>query len=82
MTLFADGRPAASGHTCHAKGCDVRVPRRLFMCRWHWYRLPVTLRDAVWATYVPGQESRMDPSREYLDASRRAIEWLANLEGV
>lgn len=81
MTLFPDERPQRARHECHATGCDVEVPRHMFMCRWHWHRLPKALRDAVWAAYVPGQESRMDPSGEYLTVSRRAIEWLERLEG-
>lgn len=63
-------------HTCHARGCEVRVPPRMFMCRRHWYMVPKPMRDAVWATYVPGQERRMDPTRAYLDATRAAINFV------
>lgn len=77
VTLFGDTR-----HKCHASSCDVVIPAAMFMCRWHWHRLPKPIRDAVWATYVPGQERRKDPSREYLAAATRAIEWLERLEGT
>jgi hypothetical protein len=67
-------------HTCHAAGCSTPVPPKMFMCRRHWFMLPKVMRDAVWATYVPGQEVRKDPSREYIDASTEAIRWLADYE--
>ena len=63
-------------HTCHAQGCSTTVPRKLFMCRKHWYQLPKDLRDAVWATYRPGQEQTGRPSPAYLKAARSAIDWL------
>lgn len=68
-------------HTCHAEGCEIRCPPAMFMCRPHWFSLPKYLRDAVWAVYIPGQERRMDPSDEYLEVARNAIEWLATKEG-
>lgn len=68
-------------HTCHAEGCETSCPPAMFMCRPHWFSLPKTMRNAVWAVYVPGQENRMDPSREYLEVAHNAIEWLANKEG-
>lgn len=71
-----------SEHTCHARGCDVHVPPRRFMCPKHWYMLPKATRDAVWAAYRPGQERTMDPSREYLDVTTDAVNWLAEREGV
>ncbi len=46
------------------------------MCKKHWFALPKPMRDAVWAAYRPGQEVTRDPSREYLEASRAAIEYL------
>ena len=63
-------------HTCHATGCTRQVPPRMFMCGPHWYRLPPAHRSAIWATYVPGQEIRKDPTPEYLDAARVAIAYL------
>lgn len=64
-------------HTCHAYGCTTPVPRRMFMCRPHWFALPPTMRRAVNATYTPGQEHHLERvSRAYLDATRTAINWL------
>lgn len=61
-------------HHCHAHGCHVSVPPRLFMCRRHWFLVPKPLRDGIWATYRPGQEITKDPTPEYLDVARRAID--------
>lgn len=70
-----------SAHTCHAEGCDVRVPPKLLMCRKHWAMVPRRLQAMVWDVYVPGQEQRMDPTAEYLDVAREAIEAVAVKEG-
>lgn len=69
-------------HTCHAKGCDVRVPPKMLMCRRHWYMVPKALRDAIWDTYREGQEIDKRPSGEYLDAANAAIEAVAVKEAV
>lgn len=68
-------------HTCHAAGCNVPVPPKLFMCRRHWFMLPKRLRDAVWAVYVPGQEIRKDPTAVYIAVTDEAIRWLREKEG-
>ena len=70
----------AAAHTCHADGCDSHVPPKMFMCRRHWFMVPRDLRDLVWATYRPGQEVRMDPTDEYLEVARTAIEAVAAAE--
>ena len=71
-----------SRHLCHARGCHVPVPPRMFMCKRHWFMLPKATRDAVWAVYVPGQEIRKDPTDEYMAVAMDAIEWLAAKEGA
>lgn len=53
----------------------------MLMCSHHWYMVPKSLQDAVWATYVAGQEVRKDPTREYLVAARNAINAVAEKEG-
>lgn len=59
-------------HTCHAVGCEARVPARRLMCAPCWRHVPVDLQKAVWAAYVPGQEIA-GPSPAYLEAARAAI---------
>ncbi len=59
-----------SEHTCHAEGCKVPVPRRMFMCGRHWAMVPKALQDALWAAYTPGQENNWDRIKdEYWDAA-------------
>jgi hypothetical protein len=67
-------------HTCHWTGCTRRVPPALWGCKIHWFTLPKILRDEVWATYVPGQEIRKDPSPEYLAVMMKINDWIAERE--
>lgn len=46
-------------------------------CKPHWFKLPKRLRDRIWTTYEVGQEERMDPSDEYLEAAREVQDWIA-----
>lgn len=69
-------------HTCHATGCEVVVPPKMFMCKKHWYMLHKNFRDAIWANYVPGQERRKDPTPKYIDVARQCIEYVAKREGI
>jgi hypothetical protein len=66
-------------HTCHAPGCDVPVPPKLFACKAHWFSLPKHLRDAIWRHYRPGQERDKNPSAAYVAAARAAQEYLAGV---
>lgn len=63
-------------HECHWPGCPRQVPPALWGCKQHWFRLPKPLRDKIWATYVPGQEIRKDPSTAYLDAADEVQKWI------
>jgi hypothetical protein len=70
-----------SAHTCHAMGCNVAVPPRMFMCRRHWYMLPKTDRALVWALYIPGQERDWNlVTDDYLTETMRIINDLAERE--
>lgn len=74
----------AEAHTCHAEACEAHVPPSMFMCRKHWYMVPMDLRGWVLATYQPGQE-KLDgtawPTDDYLDYTSQAIEAVATKEG-
>jgi len=67
-------------HTCHAKGCNIEVPPRMFMHRNHWFMLPKAMRDRLWELYVEGQEIRKDPSPEYLAHATACIAYVARKE--
>jgi hypothetical protein len=63
-------------HHCHWPGCEAQVPPAMWGCRKHWYRLPQRLRNLIWSTFRPGQETNWTPSRAYLDAAREVQEWI------
>lgn len=63
-------------HHCHWPGCGKLVPPAMWGCREHWFTLPVKLRDLIWETYRPGQETNMTPSREYIEAARKVQAWI------
>lgn len=67
-------------HSCHADNCKMPIPPKMFMCRKHWYMVPLDLRNEVWHNYVPGQERRKDPTAEYLAVTKRAIVAVAEKE--
>lgn len=70
-----------SGHHCHARNCYVKTRPEMLMCRRHWFMVPKKLRDAVWATYSPGQcDGTAEITREWHDAADAAIEWVARRE--
>lgn len=75
--------PTNTGHVhhCHARGCDVPVPRRLLMCGAHWRLVPRQIQAAIWRTYRPGQERDTQPSAAYLQAAAQAVVAVAELEG-
>jgi hypothetical protein len=50
------------------------------MCLRHWRLVPGPLQKAVWRTYRRGQEVDKNPSTEYLDAARNAINAVAAAE--
>lgn len=68
--------PTTATPTCHARNCDVEVPRAMFMCHPHWFMVPPPLREAIKATYRPDQQ----PSGEYQDLARAAIDAVAHKE--
>ena len=63
-------------HVCHWPGCDTQVPPAMWGCRPHWFKLPKRIRDKIWATFRPGQETAMTPSGAYVEAVREAEEWI------
>ncbi|WP_181070918.1 hypothetical protein [Candidatus Manganitrophus noduliformans] len=56
------------------------MPPKFWGCKAHWFALPKTLRDRIWATYRPGQEITKDPSPEYIAAARDVREWILKKE--
>jgi len=69
-------------HHCHATNCNIEVIPEMFMCRKHWFMLPKTIRNKIWATYRNGQCDDMNPSKSYCETAKNAVIWLANKEGI
>jgi len=42
-------------HRCPGPGCGAQVPDHLLMCKPDWRRVPINLRDDVWATWRNGR---------------------------
>lgn len=63
-------------HHCHWPGCTEQVPPARWGCRAHWYTLPRALRDRIWRTYRPGQESDLTPSADYVAVAREVQDWI------
>jgi len=80
VPLFYEGELPVS-HTCHALGCETKVPPRLHMCKRHWSMVPVRAQRELWRTYRPGQERDKRPSPAYLRAAAACIEAVAAAEG-
>jgi hypothetical protein len=60
-------------HTCHAHGCTVAVPPKMFMCKEHWFKLRQKTRAAIWREYTQGQEVTKEPTVRYLAVQQYAI---------
>jgi hypothetical protein len=73
--------PHTVSHKCHAKGCNQEIPPRLLCCARHWRMVPKRLQAAIWKHYRPGQEIDKDPTPEYLEVMRQAIEAVDQAEG-
>lgn len=70
------GQKQTRQHHCHWPGCDKQVPPAKWGCLPHWRKLPKHLRDKIWATFEPGQEIKMTPSREYVKVAKEIQEWI------
>jgi hypothetical protein len=72
--------PSKRPHTCHALGCDLKVPPKRLMCLKHWRMVPNQIQDQVWAYYRPGQEIDKRPTKDYLVAAGAAVQWVYERE--
>lgn len=68
-------------HTCHATECEVNVPPEMFMCRKHWFSLPKIMRNKIWRYYRQGQCEDWSISKEYSEAAKECVRYIANKEG-
>ena len=80
--VLSEAKKGDQGHVCHAADCPEHVPPAMFMCKRHWFMVPVPLRKRIWALYEPGQEITKDASPEYLEVAREAIEAVRRQQAV
>jgi hypothetical protein len=73
---YVKSQKQTRSHTCHWPGCTKQVPPAMWGCSTHWFKLPVALRNKVWAAYVPGQEVNLTPSDKYLEVAREVDIWI------
>lgn len=73
---YVKGQGQTRDHHCHWPGCNKNVPPAMWGCKQHWMKLPKHLRDKIWATFRPGQETNWTPSVKYLDAAQEVQEWI------
>jgi hypothetical protein len=69
--------PPHDPHLPLADVSDAGPAKDVGGCRAHWFKLPKRLRDAIWRTYVPGQEISKTPSAEYLAVADEVQTWIA-----
>lgn len=74
-------REDLADHRCHALGCETKVPPERLMCPRHWRMVPRDVQREVWQWYREGQCYDLQVSAEYLDAARRAVACVAQVEG-
>lgn len=65
-------------HECHWPGCGKPVPPAMWGCKEHWFKLPLRLRNRVWATYKLGQEITKTPSPAYVKVALEVRAWIAS----
>lgn len=73
---YVKSQPQRRPHECHWPGCRKQVPPAMWGCKAHWFKLPLHLRNKIWAAYSPGQEIRMDPSEAYIEAALEVQRWI------
>lgn len=73
---YVKAQPQIRKHHCHWPGCEKEVPPAMWGCRQHWYKLPMRLRNKIWAAYRPGQELSQTPSRQYVAIAREVRNWI------
>lgn len=78
-TEAAKGHDGA--HTCHAEGCDKKIPPALLMCKPHWALVPKVLQTRIWRHFRPGQENDKRPTREYVEALHACVVAVREAEG-
>ncbi|WP_337175400.1 hypothetical protein [Paludisphaera sp.] len=67
---------------CCWPGCGAVVPASMWGCKAHWFRLPKSIRDRIWAAYRRGQEEDGSFSPRYAEAFKAAREFALKANAV
>lgn len=67
-------------HTCHPQNCTRTIHPSLLMCGKHWRMVSQPTQRLVWKHFRAGQEVDKKPSRESVEAMRKAIQEVAEQE--
>lgn len=73
---YVKKQPQFRKHKCHWPGCDKEVPPAMWGCSYHWFKIPIKARRAIWKNYRPRQEIDLKPSKEYLDVTIKVERWI------
>jgi hypothetical protein len=73
---YVKSQKQTRNHFCHWPGCHRLVSPAKWGCVTHWYMLPKRLRDQIWETFEPGQETNLSPSSEYIKVAHEVQEWI------
>ena len=65
--------PSGGRHQCPVARCPAGVAPDRLMCRFHWYLVPRTLRDAVWRTWNSGEDAGTEGHRLACSAAVLAV---------
>jgi hypothetical protein len=69
-------------HHCHAYRCKTATKPELFMCAFHWRKVPAQLKARIWSNYRKGQCDDKRITKKYADAAKESIVAVAKLEGI
>jgi len=60
-------------HKCAATSCFKQIPKRFLMCGPHWQRLPFSIRERIWNSFLPETVAQ---TQAYFAARDEAITYL------
>jgi hypothetical protein len=60
-------------HKCPGPECPAQVPDHMLMCRPHWYAVPRSLRNDVWAAWNGGAGAGTSEHNEAMIAAIKSI---------
>lgn len=75
-TTYVRSQGQTRPHTCHWTGCKTQCPPAMWGCKTHWFMLPLSIRNKIWASYRIGQEVEGNVSNAYYEAAEEAEKYI------